>query len=604
MSDESGFSKEQQNYFQGFALGADVARVMRGLPMVANNAAPANGEVITIGPASSVPAGPESIHREAQDRTIAAGKKLCKEETAKRDKNGLDIWDEMRERAHEGVFPKGTDIFLTKYQGLFYVAPAQDAYMCRLRLPGGHVTSWQFRGLADMAERYAGGYTDVTTRANLQLREIGPSDTINVVNGLLELGIVSRGSGADNIRNVTASPLSGIDAQELIETLPLAREMHHHILNHRELYGLPRKFNIAYDGGGAISALEMTNDVGFSAVKVPEANATAEVPAGIYFRLGLGGITGHKDFTRDTGILLKPEDCLPVAVAILRVFIANGDRTDRKKARLKYVLDEWGFDKYMAETEKELGRPLCRFPMDQCEPRGPVGKHVHVGTHPQKQPGFNYVGAVLPAGRLTAEQMRGLADIADKHGSGTIRLTVWQNLLLTDVADGDVTTVQQKLEDIGLHWDATSVRAGLVACTGNTGCRFSSANTKGQALLLAEYLEPRITLDQPINIHLTGCPNSCAQHYVGDIGLLAVKVEAGEEMLEGYHVHVGGGYGEEEGIAREIYPSVVFEDVPPIVERLLRVYLDHRTEDEMFSSFTRRHEIDELRKLAESVIIA
>src|SRR5215213_4663883 len=175
--------------------------------------------------------------------------------------------------------------------------------MCRLRLPAGIVTSHQLRGLADIAQDHAGGYADVTTRANLQLREIGPRNTVPLLMGLADLGIIPRGSGADNIRNVTASPTAGIDPRELIDTRPHARELHHHILHHREMYGLPRKFNIAFDGGGAVSALEDTNDVGFTAVRVGEGKA---VPPGVYFRLTLGGITGHKDFARDTGVLLTP----------------------------------------------------------------------------------------------------------------------------------------------------------------------------------------------------------------------------------------------------------------------------------------------------------
>src|SRR5918998_2030391 len=214
-------------------------------------------------------------------------------------------------------------------------APAQDSYMCRLRLPNGILSSFQLRGIADLAERYAGGYSHVTTRANLQIREIKAQDGPKVLMGLYELGIINRGAGADNIRNITGSPTAGIDPQELIDTRPLARELHYYILNHREFYGLPRKFNIAFDGGGTIGVLEDTNDIGFSAVRVPDGKA---VEPGVYFHLQLGGITGHSDFGRDTGVLLKAEQCIPVAAAIVRVFIEHGDRTDRTKARLKYVL--------------------------------------------------------------------------------------------------------------------------------------------------------------------------------------------------------------------------------------------------------------------------
>src|SRR5207248_3501262 len=183
----------------------------------------------------------------------------------------------------------GTDLFLMKFQGLFYVAPAQDAFMCRLRFPGGICSATQLRGVADLAENFGGGSVDVTTRANLQIRQIGPKNTVDVLMGLNDLGIINRGAGADNIRNITASPTAGIDPNELIDTRPLARAMHHYILNHREMYGLPRKFNIACDGGGSISTLEDTNDIGFVAVRVGEGES---VEPGVYFRLQLGGITG------------------------------------------------------------------------------------------------------------------------------------------------------------------------------------------------------------------------------------------------------------------------------------------------------------------------
>src|SRR6185312_3477633 len=178
------------------------------------------------------------------------------------------MWDEIRANAREGVFPKGTDVFLYKFSGLFHVAPAQDSFMSRLRIPGGALPTWQFRGVADLARRFGAGHADLTTRANLQIREIRAKDARDYLVGLADYGIISRGSGADNIRNCTATPTSGIDPDELIETLPLARAMHHYILNHREMYGLPRKFNIAFEGAGAVSALEDTNDIGFTAVRV------------------------------------------------------------------------------------------------------------------------------------------------------------------------------------------------------------------------------------------------------------------------------------------------------------------------------------------------
>ncbi|MBV9124024.1 MAG: NirA family protein, partial [Planctomycetes bacterium] len=429
------FQEEQKHYLEGFLKGSDLARALSGLPTFAgtlgldDETLPRNGspDADSLGSdhGGPAPAGPDAIHRLVQDRVLAEGKKLTAQEEAKRRRHPLDMWDDLEQHAAAGQFPKGNDVLSFKYHGLFYVAPAQDAYMCRLRLPGGIVTSHQFRGVARIAEQWGGGYADVTTRANLQIREIPAPKGTEILTALHELGIMPRGAGADNIRNVTASPTAGIDPQELIDTRPLARAMHHYILNHREMYGLPRKFNIAFDGGGTIGALEDTNDIGFSAVRVGEGKA---VPPGIYFRMQLGGITGHKDFARDPGVLLRPDQCVTVAAAVVRVFIENGDRTDRAKARLKYVLDRWGLSRYVEETEKHLPFKLTRFPLEECEARPPVVKHGHLGFHPQRQPGLFYVGVVLPVGRMTVAQMRGLADIADRHGTGTLRLTVWQNL--------------------------------------------------------------------------------------------------------------------------------------------------------------------------------
>ena len=581
MNDATEFSEEQKHYLEAF-LGGILAK--RGAQPVA---------------VAAGAAAPNDLHRAAQDRVLAAGGTLVPEEQAKRDGNPLDLWDVLRENAALGRFPKGLDVFRHKFHGLFYVAPAQNAFMCRLRMPGGILSAHQFRGLADIAERFGGGYVDVTTRANLQLREIGPQRVLDVLMAVQELGLTSRGSGADNIRNITASPTAGIDAQELIDTRPYARALHHHILNQRELYGLPRKFNIAFDGGGRISVLEDTNDVGFAAVAVAEG---AAVPAGVYFRLELGGITGHGDFARDTGVLVTPQECVAVAVAVVRAFIEHGDRTDPKRARLKYVLDRLGRDQFLAETEKHLGAPLRRVPPNTWRPRGPVAKHAHIGVHAQRQPGFNYVGVALPVGRLTATQMRGIAALAETHGSGSLRLTVWQNLLISDVADAGVPAVVAGIERLGLSSSASNIRGALVACTGNTGCKFAATDTKGQALALAKHLDSRLTLDQPVNIHLTGCPHSCAQHYVGDVGLLGVKVDMSGDAVEGYAIYVGGGAGSERALAREIFPAVPMSEVPRRVEGLLRAYLAHRDGAESFHDFVARRDVAALRDMVETAL--
>ncbi len=575
MGMDHGFTEDQKHYLEAFIVG------------IANRRGLSLADGATSAAANPYPADPMAIHYEAQDRAVAAGGKLAAEEVAKREKHPFDMWDEISANAAAGRFPKGLDVFRHKFHGLFYVAPNQDAFMLRLRLPGGVLLAHQARGLADIAERYGGGYVDITTRANLQIREVGAAHPIAVLIAIDELGLTSRGAGADNIRNLTGSPAAGIDPQELYDTRPLCRALHHHILNHRELYGLPRKFNIAFDGGGRLSVLEDTNDIGFAAVRVGPGKPVAE---GTYFRMLLGGLTGHQSFARDAGVLLVPDEVVPAAVAILRVFLAHGDRTDRRRARLKYLIDRWGIEKVMAEAAAHLPFAWRYAPFEIAEPRGPIDRHGHIGVHKQAQPGLCYIGVVPPVGRLTVAQLRGLAAIAERHGSGTLRLTVWQNLLISDIADASVGAAAQAIEALGLATAASAIRAGLIACTGNAGCRFALADTKRHGLALAGYLETRLALDTPLNIYLAGCPNSCAQHDIGDIGLLATKVDAGgDEEVEGYHIHVGGGSGAEQRLGREISPSVPAEALPERIEGILRVYLAHRRTGESFHAFAVRH---------------
>jgi ferredoxin-nitrite reductase len=365
----------------------------------------------------------------------------------------------------------------------------------------------------------------------------------------------------------------------------------------RALYGIPRKFNVGFDGGGIIPVLEDTNDIGFQAVEVKDGFGAEP---GVWFRLMLGGITGHKDFARDTGVIVKPDDATMVADAVVRVFIDNGDRTNRAKARLKYVLDAWGFDKFIAAMEDKLGYKLLRVPAEAIAPRPPFDRLAHIGAHPQKQQRLNWIGVVLPVGKITADQMRGLGRIAQDYGDGEIRLTVWQNFLISGVADARVEAAEAAIEAIGLSTKATSIRAGLIACTGNAGCRLAMSNTKQHAAEIADWCEARVQLDGPINIHLTGCPNSCAQHYIGDIGLLGVKIQINEDgdQVEGYHIHVGGGFGPDAICGREIFHDVKAEEAPKAVERVLKTYLAHRASaQEGFLAFTRRHEIDALKSL-------
>jgi ferredoxin-nitrite reductase len=584
------FSAEQKRYLEGFTSGLQIGRAARGF----TGGAP-------VAPVEAEPAGPDAAHLKAQDRAVKDGKRLNDQEKFKRELHPFDAYERLKEQASNNEAPKPADNFRWRFFGLFYVAPAQNSYMCRLRVPNGILKHWQLAGLADLAARYGGGYSHVTTRANLQIREIEPKDAVAMVEAIQDLGLCSRGSGADNIRNVTGTPTAGIDPQELLDTRPYAREWHFHILNERSLYGLPRKFNVGFDGAGRIPVLEDTNDIGFQAVAVQDGFG---VEPAVYFSLALGGITGHKDFARDTGVIVKPADATKVADAIVRVFIDHGDRTNRLKARLKYVLDAMGFERFLGLVEDKLGTKLTRVPGEAIAPRPVFDRSAHIGAHPQKQPGLNWLGVVLPVGKLTVAQMQGLARIAADLGDGDIRLTVWQNLLISGIAGDKLALAEAAVTALGLATKASPLRAGLIACTGNSGCKFAAADTKSHAETIAAWCEPRVALDQPVNIHLTGCHNSCAQHYIGDIGLLACKVQGSEESeeseaVEGYHILVGGGFGPQARLARDLFRDVKADAVPRLIEAILKAYLARRSDAESFVSFAARHEVDALKTLAE-----
>ena len=572
---------EQKRYLEGFASGLQAAR---------GNSAPAAPST------TPVPSGPDAAHLAAMARFEASGKKLVDPEKWKREEHPFDGYARLKDQASRDEYPRPPDNFRWRFYGLFYLAPNQPFYMLRLRMPNGILTWHQLAGLASIAKTYGAGYAHVTTRANIQIRGIEARNATDVVEAVQDLGLTSRGAGADNIRNVTGDATAGIAPGELLDTRPDARRWHFHVLNDRSLSGLPRKFNVAFDGGGPIPTLEETNDIGFTAVQVAEGAAVAP---GVWYRLRLGGITGHKDIARPTEIVVAPQDSTRLADAIVRVFVDHGDRTNRARARLKYLIDAWGLEKFLAAVEEKLGRKLDRVPEEYILPRPPQDRSAHIGLHAQKQTGLYYAGVALPVGRLEVPQMRALADAARELGDGDVRLTVWQNLLVSGIAEANRTAFEQRMTTAGLSLAVSPLWAGLVACTGSSGCKLANARTKEVAIAIAEHCEPRVELDTPINIHLTGCPNSCAQHYIGDIGLVGARVAAGEdETVDGYNVVIGGGCGGDARIGREFAREIRAEEMPRFIERLLAAYLAHRVgPQETFRQFAARHDDQSLHRL-------
>ncbi|WP_168797863.1 NirA family protein [Pacificoceanicola onchidii] len=521
---------------------------------------------------------------------------LAKEEVAKYNMHPLDMWHMVEAWEAEGHQAAGLDNFLLRHLGFFDVRPAQEGYMMRMRCPGNILRGDQMSVMGEIAEAHAGGYSHVTTRGSLQLREIMPGNIIPIIEKMQAVGLTAQGTGADSARNLTVSPLAGVDPLELIDLRPQVARLSLRILRTRELQGIPRKFNISFDGAGHISCVSDTNDICFQAVEIGENEQGIE--PGIWLRIALGGITGHKDFARATELACRPEEAVDVAEAMLRVFVEHGNRRNRAKARLKYLLDGKGVEWFCQMTQEKLdaqarGVALHRLPDSLGAPRPPIDRRAHIGIHKQKN-GLNYVGVALELGRMSAEQMRELGRIAMTYGDNDLRLTVWQNPLILGVSDENLPPLRAALAAVGLSDEASSFAAGAVACTGKWACKLAQAYTKADALAIVRHLEDKFTLETPINIHLTGCPNSCAQHYIGDIGLVGTATPGGGE---GYSIVLGGGSDMDQGLARPLCGPVPGDAVIGILDHVIGRYIAERAPDQTFLDYTRSLSDEALQSL-------
>ncbi|MBD2387244.1 precorrin-3B synthase [Cylindrospermum sp. FACHB-282] len=482
----------------------------------------------------------------------------------------------------------------TKCPGLFYATPAQDGILSRIRIPGGILDSQQCYAIADIADEFGGGYVDVTNRANLQIREIDKGINAEVLQRLQDIGLGSPNPVVDHIRNIMTSPTAGIDSQELIDTRPFVQGWNQYILENPHLSGLSAKFSVCFDGGGAVSVGDRLNDITLAAVLVD---------SNVYFRLYLSvGAKGEP--SRDMEILLTPEQCLPVLAALADVYLNHIDFNSSRKPRLREIINTLGWENYLQLVLQRLnfaGETLTpqlpslpvRF-QEELKERSDF-QYQHIGIHPQVQPNLFYIGVVLPLGRLKSWQMRGLAELVEKYG--TLRLTPWQNLLLTDIQEHQVADVKNKIKSLKLDFAATNIKSALVACSGSRGCAASATDTKGHALILAEYLETRLTLDRPVNIHFSGCVKSCAQHSKSDIALLGVSIEGENKNVEAYHIFVGDGDSNQK-FGRLLYQYVTFSELPALIERMLFVYqLQRLSCDESFGNFSDRYPTIQLKQL-------
>ena len=465
--------------------------------------------------------------------------------------------------------------------GLFYGTTAQDGVLLRLRVPGGLLCPTQVKTLVELGHQYGLDTLQVTNRANLQLRAVGTAPTANLLGQLQHQGLAAQNPQLDHLRNVMASLTAGIDSQELLDTRPWVSALDTWIQQSPHLVDLPAKFSIGLDGGGTIAIgarapqawVHRYNEIQLSAVQI---SASAELPPGTYWQLALGG--DRQMFP--TPVLIPLEDGVTGVAALSQVYRDYGVQhplPTGKKPRMKHLLQDWGVEAYLERVERHLPQLWLRSAQNPTS--RPAQTDGHLGIHPQRQAGRVYVGVALQLGQMTFAQLQGLADCAQRWGQGELRLTPWQGILIPDIPEPSVPEVLTTLTEMGLSTTAGSERA-LVACTGKPGCGSAATHTQVHARALIEILNTHLTLDTPVNIHLSACPKSCAQPSPAELTLLGTDNTTGEDR---YHFYLGAPEG------NPLYADIPAPQLPAQVLTLLKVYQQHRTSpQESFGAFAQR----------------
>ncbi|HMS57623.1 MAG TPA: hypothetical protein PKA49_02120 [Tepidiformaceae bacterium] len=489
-------------------------------------------------------------------------------EAMKAAKDGLDVWPDLLRYAAEDVpvdqIPED-ELNRMKWYGVFHRPQRPGTFMLRLRVSGGLLRAAQVRAIAEVSRDLGHNEVDLTTRQNVQLRGLRLPDVPWVLAKLADAGLHSTQTGMDNVRNVIGCPLAGVDGMELFDSAPLVRALSEALLVARKEYSnLPRKMNVSVAGCRDDCGHAQTQDLGF----VP---ATRDIAgrrvAGFNVLVGgaLGGTSPRLATPLD--VFVRPEQVVSLFLALLRVYRDNGPREVRTRARLKWLIADWGEERLRAAVEAEMGATLERAGLDE---RLQVAGD-HLGIHPQRQVGLNYVGLHVPVGRVRAEQLERLAGLAETYGNGDVRITIDQNLVLMGVPDANLSALLMDALLQELKPNPSSVWRNLVACTGNDYCHFSLIDTKKHAHQLAVDLERKgVQVPRGTRIHVSGCVHACGKHHVGDIGLQGANIRLGDRVDESADVYVGGKLGEEARLAARILTNVHWEDLPVLVEALVR----------------------------------
>jgi len=533
--------------------------------------------------------------------------KAQKVERLKRTKNPWEGLDEIRRFAREGfesippewlgtyfrwwgVYTQGDGAGVTGGQG--GEGRALQRFMVRIRIPNGMMSSQQLRMIADLTRRYANGIADITVRQNIQLHWVTIETLPEVLDGLWRVGLNTTGACGDVTRNVTGCPVAGVDADEICDASPLALEVSRLLAGNAEFYNLPRKFKISITGCRVWCPYPEINDIGLTATS-RVVNGAPEI--GFSLRVA-GGLSTEPFLGARLNAFVRWNQVLPVVQGIAELF-RDSDvlREHRERARLKFLFlrHGWTAETFLEELHRRLG-----FQLDPAVPeRAPNDVYRdHVGIHPQKQPGYSYVGAVALRGRITAEQMHSAADLAERFAGGELRATNMQNLLIVNVPTLKAEPLAKELDAIGLRVGGSAFWRGTIACSGTEFCKLAITETKSFSRWLVEELEERLPgFDQHLKLHVTGCPNSCGQHWIADLGIEGKKTKVNGQMVDAYYFCVGGALGFHQATARPVGYRCPATEVPEAIERLLRQYLAVREPGENLRQFFVRHNDTELR---------
>lgn len=533
--------------------------------------------------------------------------KAQKVERLKREKNAWEHLDEIRAFARQGyssIPPEWLGTYFrfwgvyTQGDGAGATGGAQGEgkavpyFMVRIRVPNGFLHSHQLRAIADVTGCYARGVADITVRQNMQLHWVSIEDLPEVLDRLWSAGLTTKGSCGDDTRNITGCPLAGVDADEAFDASPIAFEVNRQFVGNPEFYNLPRKFKISVTGCRAWCSYPEINDVGLTGVIRQRATGSER---GFSLRVG-GGLSTEPHLAVKLDAFVPWDQAVSVVLTVAEIF-RDSDvlRENRKQARLKHLFlkHEWDSASFLAEINRRLGRPLDAA----VEEDPPQDIHRdHVGIHPQKQEGLDYVGAAVLRGRISAEQLRAVAELAESFADGQVRATNMQNLLIVNVPRARSMVLSRELEAVGLPTEGSPFFRGVIACTGTEFCKLAITETKSFARSVIQELEVRLpAFDQQLKLNITGCPNSCGQHWIADLGLEGKKIKVEGSLQDAYYFCVGGAVGRDQAIARPVGFRCLASDVPQAIESLLSRYLELRHSGENLRQFFARHSSDEIR---------